>query len=42
MDTIDVYGYDPLLADEMIEKFGVTSLPGLDQKMDAMGISGWA
>lgn len=31
---IEVYGYDPLLSDEMIEGFGVKALPGLDLKMD--------
>ena len=31
-----VYGYDPLLSDEMIEQFGVKALPGLDLKMDAV------
>ena len=30
---IEVYGYDPLLSDEMIEQFGVKALPGLDLKM---------
>ena len=33
---IEVYGYDPLLSDEMIERFGVKALPGLDLKMDAV------
>lgn len=31
---IDVYGYDPLLSDEMIEQFGVKLFPGPDLKMD--------
>ncbi len=31
---IEVYGYDPLFSDEMIEQFGVKALPGLDLKMD--------
>lgn len=33
---IEVYGYDPLLSDEMIERLGVKALPGLDLKMDAV------
>ena len=32
---IEVFSSDPLLSDEVIEQFGVRSLPGLDQKMDA-------
>ena len=35
MYTIEEYGYNPLLSDEMIEQFGVKGLPGLDLKMDA-------
>jgi len=34
--TIEEYGYNPLLSDEMIEQFGVKGLPGLDLKMDAV------
>lgn len=34
MYKIEEYGYDPLLADGMIERFGVKGLPGLDLKMD--------
>ena len=34
MYTIEEYGYNPLLSDEMIEQFGVKALPGLDLKMD--------
>ena len=37
---IEVFGSDPLLFDEVIEQFGVRSLPGLDQKTDAVIISG--
>jgi len=37
---IEVFGSDPLLPDEVIEQFGVRSLPGLDQKTDAVIISG--
>jgi UDPglucose 6-dehydrogenase/UDP-N-acetyl-D-galactosamine dehydrogenase len=36
---IEVHGYDPLLSDEMIERFGVKALPGLDLKMDAVIIA---
>ena len=36
MYTIEEYGYNPLLSDEMIEQFGVKGLPGLDLKMDAV------
>lgn len=36
---VNVYGYDPLLSDEVIEYFGAISLPKLDKKMDAVIIS---
>jgi UDP-N-acetyl-D-galactosamine dehydrogenase len=35
----DVYGYDPLLPDSLIEHFGAKSLPNLDVKMDAVIIA---
>ena len=31
-----VYGYDPLLPDSVIQKFGATPLPALDKKVDAI------
>lgn len=36
---VDVYGYDPLLPDEVIEKFGAKPLPSLDIKVDAVIIA---
>jgi len=36
---IEVYGYDPLLPDTIIEKFGANPLPQLDIKMDAVIIA---
>jgi len=36
---VDVYGYDPLLPDEVIERFGAKSLPRLDIKVDAVIIA---
>jgi UDPglucose 6-dehydrogenase/UDP-N-acetyl-D-galactosamine dehydrogenase len=36
---IDVYGYDPLLPGEVIERFGAKPLPKLDKKMDAVIIA---
>jgi len=36
---IEVYGYDPLLADEVIRKFGAIPLPNLDMKVDAVIIA---
>lgn len=36
---ISVFGYDPLLKDEIIEKFGATPLPNLDIHMDAVIIA---
>jgi UDP-N-acetyl-D-galactosamine dehydrogenase len=36
---VNVYGYDPLLPDDMIEHFGAISLPKLDKKMDAVIIT---
>ena len=36
---ISVYGYDPLLKDEIIEKFGAIPLPRLDNHMDAVIIA---
>jgi UDPglucose 6-dehydrogenase/UDP-N-acetyl-D-galactosamine dehydrogenase len=36
---VDVYGYDPLLPDEMIERFGAKPLPRLDIKVDAVIIA---
>ena len=36
---IEVYGYDPLLSDEMVEQFGVKTLPRQDLKMDAVIIA---
>jgi UDPglucose 6-dehydrogenase/UDP-N-acetyl-D-galactosamine dehydrogenase len=36
---VDVYGYDPLLPDEVIKRFGAKPLPNLDKKMDAVIIA---
>ena len=36
---MDVYGYDPLLPESVIEHFGAKSLPKLDKKMDAVIIA---
>ena len=36
---VQVYGYDPLLSDAVIEHFGAIPLPNLDQKMDAVIIA---
>ena len=36
---VDVYGYDPLLPDEVIERFGAKPLPHLDIKVDAVIIA---
>jgi len=36
---VTVYGYDPLLPDSVIQKFGATPLPKLDKKVDAIIIS---
>jgi UDP-N-acetyl-D-galactosamine dehydrogenase len=36
---VDVYGHDPLLSDDVIERFGVLPLPHLDKKMDAVIIA---
>jgi UDP-N-acetyl-D-galactosamine dehydrogenase len=36
---VDVYGYDPLLPDEVIERFGAKPLPRLDMKVDAVIIA---
>ena len=36
---VQVYGYDPLLSDAVIEHFGAIPLPKLDQKMDAVIIA---
>ncbi|MFA4825859.1 MAG: nucleotide sugar dehydrogenase [Methanoregula sp.] len=36
---VDVYGYDPLLPDEVIERFGAKPLPNLDMKVDAVIIA---
>ena len=33
---VTVYGYDPLLPDSVIQKFGATPLPKLDKKVDAI------
>jgi UDP-N-acetyl-D-galactosamine dehydrogenase len=33
---VDVYGYDPLLKDDLIEGFGVKAVDSLDQKMDCV------
>jgi len=36
---VNVYGYDPLLSDAVIEHFGAHPLPNLDKKMDAVIIT---
>jgi len=36
---IDVYGYDPILPDDVIKKFGAIPLPNLDTKVDAVIIA---
>ncbi|HJX56463.1 MAG TPA: nucleotide sugar dehydrogenase [Methanoregula sp.] len=36
---VNVYGYDPLLSDAVIEHFGAHPLPKLDKKMDAVIIT---
>lgn len=36
---ISVYGYDPLLDEEIINKFGASPLPKLDKKVDAVIIT---
>jgi UDP-N-acetyl-D-glucosamine/UDP-N-acetyl-D-galactosamine dehydrogenase len=36
---VNVYGYDPLLSDAVIERFGAIPLPNLDEKMDAVIIA---
>ena len=36
---VKVYGYDPLLPDGVIRKFGATPLPNLDKKVDAIIIA---
>jgi UDP-N-acetyl-D-glucosamine/UDP-N-acetyl-D-galactosamine dehydrogenase len=36
---VNVYGYDPLLSDVVIEHFGAKPLPKLDKKMDAVIIT---
>jgi UDPglucose 6-dehydrogenase/UDP-N-acetyl-D-galactosamine dehydrogenase len=36
---VNVYGYDPLLSDAVIEHFGARPLPDLDKKMDAVIIT---
>lgn len=36
---VDVYGYDPLLPDEVIQRFGANPLPRLDVKVDAVIIA---
>ena len=36
---VDVYGYDPLLPDEVIARFGAKPLPRLDVKVDAVIIA---
>lgn len=36
---VDVYGYDPLLPDDVIERFGAKPLPRLDLKVDAVIIA---
>ncbi len=33
---LNVYGYDPLLPESVIEHFGANMLPNLDKKMDAV------
>ncbi len=36
---VTVYGYDPLLPDSVIQRFGATPLPNLDKKVDAIIIA---
>jgi UDPglucose 6-dehydrogenase/UDP-N-acetyl-D-galactosamine dehydrogenase len=36
---VDVYGYDPLLPNEVIERFGAKPLPKLDIKVDSVIIA---
>ncbi len=36
---VNVYGYDPLLSDEVIQHFGAKPLPKLNKKMDAVIIA---
>jgi UDPglucose 6-dehydrogenase/UDP-N-acetyl-D-galactosamine dehydrogenase len=36
---VTVYGYDPLLPDTVIQKFGAVPLPQLDKKVDAIIIA---
>ena len=36
---VNVYGYDPLLSDTVIKRFGTKPLPKLDRKMDAVIIA---
>ena len=36
---VNVYGYDPLLPESVIERFGAKPLPKLDKKMDAVIIA---
>jgi UDP-N-acetyl-D-galactosamine dehydrogenase len=36
---VNVYGYDPLLPDTVIQQFGATPLPALDKKIDAVIIA---
>ena len=36
---VDVYGYDPLLPESVIEHFGAKPLPKLDKKMDGVIIA---
>ena len=36
---MDFYGYDPLLPDEVIQRFGAKPLPRLDVKVDAVIIA---
>ncbi len=36
---VDVFGYDPLLSDDVIEHFGAKPLPKLNKKMDAVIIA---
>jgi UDP-N-acetyl-D-galactosamine dehydrogenase len=36
---VNVYGYDPLLPESVIEPFGAKPLPKLDKKMDAVIIA---
>jgi UDPglucose 6-dehydrogenase/UDP-N-acetyl-D-galactosamine dehydrogenase len=36
---VNVYGYDPLLPESVIDHFGAKPLPDLDKKMDAVIIA---